>query len=197
MSVGTRMRRMGCVFMVASVFNLNPHPGIRRDCAHPALVTGGLAVFVARRYRYIGGVMSVFKRILVPTDLSESSRIELDYSLLFADALGADLTLFYADPMHFEFDLLTGAPVYVSGINAEERILLEKDVRTYADKSLRARPYRVVIGAGDPVATIAREARDASMDLIIMATHGQRGWRRTALGSVTEGVVHEAPCPVL
>lgn len=141
--------------------------------------------------------MKTLKRILVPTDLSEASRVELDYALLFADTFGADLTLFYADPMHFEFDLLTGAPVYVSGVSMEERSLFEKDVRAYADQSLRRRPYRVVIGAGDPVATIAREARDTSIDLIVMATHGQRGWRRTALGSVTEGVVHEATCPVL
>lgn len=141
--------------------------------------------------------MPDFKRILVPTDLSEASRGELDYALLFADTFGADLTIFYADPMHFEFDLLTGAPVYVSGVSAEERALIEKDVRAYADKSLLHRPYRVVIGAGDPVATIVREAKESAADLIVMATHGLRGWRRTAIGSVTEGVVHEGQCPVL
>ncbi|HUJ15861.1 MAG TPA: universal stress protein [Thermoanaerobaculia bacterium] len=141
--------------------------------------------------------MNGFKRILVPTDLSEVARVELDYALLFADTFGADLTLFYADPMHFEFDPITGAPVYVAGVTADERARLMRDVRAYAEKSLRARPYDVVVGAGDPVATITREARETRTDLIVMATHGQRGWRRTAMGSVTEGVVHEAPCPVL
>lgn len=141
--------------------------------------------------------MADFKRIFVPTDLSEPSRIELDYALVFADTFGADLTLFYADPMHFEFDLLTGAPVYVAGVSAEDRAKLERDVRRWADKSLQRRPYRVVIGAGDPVAAIARESIEQSSDLIVMATHGLSGWRRTAIGSVTEGVVHEANCPVL
>ena len=137
------------------------------------------------------------KRILVPTDLSEPSRIELDYALVFADTFGADLTLFYADPMHFEFDLMTGAPIYVAGVTAEDRARLEKDVRAWADRSLQHRPYRVVIGAGDPVASIVRQSRDEASDLIVMATHGLSGWRRTAIGSVTEGVVHEAKCPVL
>jgi len=137
------------------------------------------------------------KRILVPTDLSEPSRIELDYAVVFADTFGADLTLFYADPMHFEFDLLTGAPVYVAGVNAEDRARLEKDVRAWADASVQHRPYRVIVGAGDPVAAIVRESKEQSADLIVMATHGLSGWRRTAIGSVTEGVVHEAKCPVL
>ena len=141
--------------------------------------------------------MSDFKRILVATDLSEASRIELDYALLFADTLGADLTLFYADPMHFEFDLMTGAPIYVAGVGAEERAVLERDVRSYAGRSLESRPYNVVIGAGDPVAAIVRQGRECAANLIVMATHGLRGWRRTAIGSVTEGVVHEASCPVL
>jgi nucleotide-binding universal stress UspA family protein len=141
--------------------------------------------------------MADFKRIFVPTDLSEPSRIELDYALVFADTFGADLTLFYADPMHFEFDLLTGAPVYVAGVNAEDRARLEKDVRAWADRSVSQRPYRVIIGAGDPVAAIVRESKVLSSDLIVMATHGLSGWRRTAIGSVTEGVVHEANCPVL
>lgn len=141
--------------------------------------------------------MGDFKRILVATDLSEASRIELDYALLFADTLGADLTLFYADPMHFEFDLMTGAPIYVAGVGAEERAMLERDVRAYANRSLESRPYSVVIGAGDPVAAIVRQGRECAADLIVMATHGLRGWRRTAVGSVTEGVVHEASCPVL
>ena len=137
------------------------------------------------------------KHILVPTDLSEPSRIELDYAVVFADTFGADITLFYADPMHFEFDLMTGAPVYVAGVSAEERAKLEKDVRVWAGKSLQHRPYRVIIGAGDPVAAIVRESKEIPADLIVMATHGLSGWRRTAIGSVTEGVVHEAKCPVL
>ena len=34
-------------------------------------------------------------------------------------------------------------------------------------------------------------------DLIVMGTHGRRGFKRLLLGSVTEAVLREAPCPVL
>src|SRR4029079_15213139 len=43
---------------------------------------------------------------------------------------------------------------------------------------------------------IVREARQKNFDLIVMATHGLRGWRHALLGSVTEGVLHGGDTPV-
>jgi nucleotide-binding universal stress UspA family protein len=43
---------------------------------------------------------------------------------------------------------------------------------------------------------IVREAREKKFDLIVMATHGLRGWRHALLGSVTEGVLHGGNTPV-
>jgi len=34
-------------------------------------------------------------------------------------------------------------------------------------------------------------------DLIVMGTDGRRGFKRLLLGSVTEAILREAPCPVL
>jgi len=52
--------------------------------------------------------------------------------------------------------------------------------------------------AGQPIKDlIVREAEDLSADLIVMATHGLRGWRRAILGSVTEGVLRTGAAPVL
>jgi nucleotide-binding universal stress UspA family protein len=137
------------------------------------------------------------KRILIPTDCSEASRIELDYGLLFADTFGAELVLFYADPIAFPADLMTGAPVYVAAPSIEDLSLLEREVRAYADKSLQGKSYQVVVAGGQPIPTILQHANESQADLIVMATHGLRGWRRTVLGSVTEGVLHGARCPVL
>jgi len=137
------------------------------------------------------------RRILVPTDLSEPSRIELDYALLFADTFSAELALFYANPIGFQFDLLTGAPMYVSGLTADELAWSQEEVRSYAEKSLQGRKYQIAIEAGEPVPSIVGYSREFAADLLVMATHGLRGWRRTTLGSVTEGVVHDASCPVL
>jgi nucleotide-binding universal stress UspA family protein len=137
------------------------------------------------------------RRILVPTDLRESARKELDYAVLFGDTFGAELALFHADPIGFQFDPLTGAPVYASSVTAEQIAMLKKDVRAYADKSLGGRQYQVAVSAGDAVSSILAYSRECAANMIIMATHGMSGWRRAAIGSVTEEVVHGAPCPVL
>jgi len=55
----------------------------------------------------------------------------------------------------------------------------------------------VLVMMGDPAAKILQLASQLGADLIVMATHGRKGLRRLVLGSVTEHVVREAPCPVL
>jgi nucleotide-binding universal stress UspA family protein len=136
------------------------------------------------------------KRILVPTDTSEASRVSLDYARLFAEKFAAELIILYADPLAFPIDALTGVPApFVS--TGEDLVLLEKEVRAYADASLAGKSYQVVVIGGQAIPMILHHAHECAADLIVMATHGLRGWRRTILGSVTEGVLHGARCPVL
>jgi len=59
-------------------------------------------------------------------------------------------------------------------------------------------PYAIPVAeSGDPQTTIIDQAVSQKADLIVMGTHDRRGWRRLLLGSVTEAVLREAPCPVL
>jgi nucleotide-binding universal stress UspA family protein len=51
--------------------------------------------------------------------------------------------------------------------------------------------------AGDASSTIVDQAVSMGADLVVMGTHGRRGFRRLLLGSATEAVLHQAPCPVL
>ena len=44
---------------------------------------------------------------------------------------------------------------------------------------------------------IVNDAVSRKADLIVMGTHGRRGFKRLLLGSVTETVLRESPCPVL
>jgi len=48
-----------------------------------------------------------------------------------------------------------------------------------------------------PSEEIAALAADLRADLVVVGTHGRRGLSRLLLGSVAEGVVRLAPCPVL
>lgn len=48
-----------------------------------------------------------------------------------------------------------------------------------------------------PAAEIAQLAADLEAEMVVVGTHGRRGLRRLLLGSVAEGVVRLAHCPVL
>lgn len=50
---------------------------------------------------------------------------------------------------------------------------------------------------GHPATELVSLARRARAGLVVVGTHGRHGWDRLRLGSVAEGVVREAPCPVL
>jgi nucleotide-binding universal stress UspA family protein len=136
-------------------------------------------------------------RILVPTDLSDSGEVVLRYARLLAERFGAELMLFYSDPIVYPMDLLGNAPSMYVGVTPEHSANLENEVRVYADHLLEAIDYKVVVAVGQPIPMILREAHERAVDLIVMGTHGLRGWRRALLGSVAEGVLHSAECPVL
>jgi nucleotide-binding universal stress UspA family protein len=76
--------------------------------------------------------------------------------------------------------------------NGEEE--LRKFVTSNADNGIQ--PERVV-GQGMAADSILALAEAQKVDLIVMGTHGRRGFDRLMVGSVTERVLRKASCPVL
>jgi nucleotide-binding universal stress UspA family protein len=50
---------------------------------------------------------------------------------------------------------------------------------------------------GSPESRIVETAEEMKADLIIVGSHGYGSWERLLLGSVSDSVVHHAPCSVL
>jgi nucleotide-binding universal stress UspA family protein len=50
---------------------------------------------------------------------------------------------------------------------------------------------------GDTAKAILTVAGETKPDVIVMSTHGRSGLARLVLGSVTDSVIREAPCPVI
>jgi len=50
---------------------------------------------------------------------------------------------------------------------------------------------------GDAATTICDVAAELGVDVIVVGSHGRRGISRLFLGSTSEHVVRNAPCPVL
>jgi len=137
------------------------------------------------------------KRILVPTDLSEKGIVSLQYARFFAERFASALTLLYVDPIVFPVsEVGTEMPLYIASSPGHIGDL-EKEVRSYANGALSGLPFDVTAIVGQPVPMIVHEEQERVADLVIMATHGLRGWRRLVLGSVTEGVLRGGDCPVL
>jgi nucleotide-binding universal stress UspA family protein len=58
-------------------------------------------------------------------------------------------------------------------------------------------PCATVIADGSPVEQICRIANERDTQLIVVGSHGWGAARRLFSGSVSTGLVHSAPCPVL
>ncbi|MCO6510779.1 MAG: universal stress protein [Aridibacter famidurans] len=50
---------------------------------------------------------------------------------------------------------------------------------------------------GSPESRIVEKAEEIGADLIVVGSHGYNRWERLLLGSVSDSVVHHAPCSVL
>ena len=53
------------------------------------------------------------------------------------------------------------------------------------------------VDLGRPAELIVEAAKDWGADLIVVGSHGRGFWGRLTLGSVSDAVVHHAPCSVL
>lgn len=141
--------------------------------------------------------MIEFKQIICPVDFSESSVRAIAYAAALARWYDAQLSVLHVVPtfesMQVRGDLVE--PVRVVTPMPREQVLEEMGRSlNLAALSPRATP---IAEAGDPQATIVDQALAKKADLIVMGTHGRRGVKRLLLGSVTEAVLREAPCPVL
>ena len=67
-----------------------------------------------------------------------------------------------------------------------------------AAESLRGHGLMVepVVRDGDPRMVIVEEAKEWSVDLIVVGSHGRTGITRWLMGSVAQSVVSHAPCSV-
>lgn len=137
------------------------------------------------------------KSILVPTDLSDGAEEALDYAIEIAEKLGATVHLLSVIGIPSMGVPELGVALTSSVIDTmirDNQVALEK----LADRKRGVVPIgEVLLRTGDARDLICQTAKELHVDLIVMGTHGRRGVARALLGSVTENVVRQAPCPVL
>jgi nucleotide-binding universal stress UspA family protein len=142
--------------------------------------------------------MLKIERILCPMDFSEFSAKSYTYAHSLAQHYNAKLYLEHvvqplsmAYPFHAFPDTL--GQVYANLFQDAEKQMAEV-VQNYAWNGIKP---ELQVQEGFPTDTILNFAQTHSVDLIVMGTHGRRGFDRITMGSVTEKVLRKANCPVL
>ncbi len=140
-------------------------------------------------------------KLLLPVDFSECSEMALRQCIRLARQLPATVEL-----VHVWEPVTLAAPEVVL-VAPETAATLEREAaassRDQLDQTLRdlrssdVKATATAQKGGLPSRVIVDLARSRGSDLIVMGTHGRRGFERALLGSVVERVLRHAPCPVL
>jgi nucleotide-binding universal stress UspA family protein len=137
------------------------------------------------------------QRILFPTDFSHYNDAALNYASTLATEAGARLYIVHVDELKDlnaamgEAGYLIAAAVAHEG-RPEVRRRLERVVPT--TKGVK---FEHCYLTGSPVTELLDFAERENVDLIVMASHGRTGLSRLLMGSIAEGVMRKARCPVL
>jgi nucleotide-binding universal stress UspA family protein len=142
----------------------------------------------------------MFHKILVPLDGSELAERALEPALALAQAAGSEIILLNVPVLEH---MLVPAPAGYGLLLPEQSVELSRIEAYNYLQSIRqswSHPDIKVTAKvieGDEAGVIVDTADDLEVDLIVMSTHGRTGLTRWVLGSITERVLHSAPCPVL
>lgn len=152
----------------------------------------------------------MFQRILVPLDGSEHSLRALDIAIQVAKKFEGKITLVHVYSAAVKPVMMPEAatapppmipimtPLEVSKIAEAARkagsgILMGGAERVKAEGV----PVETILLEGNTVQEIIKAAGEGKFDLIVMGARGISKIREILLGSVSDGVLRNAPCPVL
>ena len=143
-----------------------------------------------------------YSHLLVPSDGSERSQRAVREAVRLAVALGARITVLTVEQqprmpvpgMGERLDGATLATLASAAREESERVLTEAlavaaaaGVPATVERISGERPHQAIVAAADRL----------GCDLIVMASHGRRGFQRMLLGSQTQRVLVQASVPVL
>ncbi len=134
-----------------------------------------------------------YRRIMCPIDFDENSLAALGTAAEMARNADGTVFALHVVPMVVQ---PVGMPVYVDIYKSQEETAWAR-LREAARRHLAGVKYELLVEMGDPAGTILRAQKKVAPEVLVMATHGRKGFSRFFLGSVAEIVLREATCPVL
>lgn len=140
------------------------------------------------------------KKVLLPVDFSGASKALLPYAIDLAGKYGSRLFILYVaeDPFTHtgSYPITDFLPdQYIEDVVPYSQRRLATFVAENISKS--SLDVEEIVLTGHPAEEIIRYADHEGMDLLIIGSHGFKGFEKFLFGSVAEKVIKMAPCPVL
>lgn len=142
----------------------------------------------------------MFKNILVPIDGSKHSIMAAARAVDIAEKYQAAVTLLHVININqlTGLGVMQGPPLITEGM-AEN---LQDAGNTIIEDTLRSLPPHSVkvdteLVWGTPERVIISQVASRAHDLVVIGSRGLSSFGGLLLGSVSDRVVHQAPCPVL
>jgi len=152
----------------------------------------------------------LFEKILVPLDGSEHSLKALEIAIQIAKKFDGKITLIHVysvtiRPVIMPEPTTLTPPMIPAMTPAEVSKAVEAtrkagaSILTDGEQKVKAKEVQVetTLREGHTVQEIVKTAKEGKFDLIVIGGRGISKIRELLLGSVTDGVIHHAPCPVL
>ena len=134
----------------------------------------------------------MFKKILCPIDLDGSAPSALTLAADVACGHEAEVHVLHVIPKLLQ---TVEMPVFID--LRKQREEAAKALDELIAKHLAGVRVIADTAVGEPAPMIVSAAKKLPADLIVMATHGRRGFSRFFLGSIAEVVMREVVCPVM
>jgi nucleotide-binding universal stress UspA family protein len=137
------------------------------------------------------------RRLVVPTDFSETADKALARAIELARALPAQISLIH---VHSPVMMLP-PPIDMVSLSTVFPNALEKMTEALETRAARVREAGITCDVelmeGSAHVEIVAFAEKVGAELIVIGTHGRGGLAHAVLGSVTERVIHRATSPIL
>ncbi len=141
-------------------------------------------------------------KVLLATDGSQQSDAAVDFLNKFTFDPGDEIKIISV------VDMALPMAIDIYGGYLPDTTEMEKTAREHAAKileetceKLRGICKNLTVTSevlfGSPESRIVETAEEIGSDLIIVGSHGYSRWERLLLGSVSQSVVHHAPCSVM
>jgi nucleotide-binding universal stress UspA family protein len=143
-------------------------------------------------------------KILLATDGTRHSQAALEMLLRFG--LNADDSILIVTVVDLSLpaalDLHGGSlpdtgTIESDAKSAAQQIAEDARVRLATEHPSVASNISIDVLFGSPERRVVEAAEEFGADLIVIGSHGYSSWERLLLGSVSNSVVHHAPCSVL